>query len=148
MDRMRMIGARGTACKAPSPGDSPVDSPGVGLVRVADAALLAGILGAGLVLCGARAMERRAERASAGPAPDAEAFAHRVDLSTAGTAELMLLPGVGPRLAGRIAAEREARGPFASPEDVDRRVPGVGPARVRSWRGRVAMPAGSEGGTR
>lgn len=135
-----MIGARGTACKAPVPGG--------GIVRVADAAVLAGVLGAGLLLCGARAVGRRVDLASAGPAPDPAALAHRIDLSSAGTAELMLLPGVGPRLAGRIAAERAAGGPFASLEDVDRRVPGVGPSRVRSWRGRVAAPAAAEGGTR
>lgn len=65
---------------------------------------------------------------------------HRVDLAAAGEAELQLLPGVGPRLAARIAEERAAGGPFDSLEEMDRRVPGVGPARVRWWKGRVELP--------
>jgi len=63
-----------------------------------------------------------------------------VDLAAVGEAELRLLPGVGPRLAERMAAERAAGGPFADLEDLDRRVPGVGPARVGWWRGRVEFP--------
>jgi DNA uptake protein ComE-like DNA-binding protein len=128
-----MIGGRGTGCKAPGP---------AGFARRADAALLAAVLAGGLVLCGARALERGAALAAAGPAPEPAAVEHRVDLAAAGTTELQLLPGVGPRLAERIAAERAARGPFDSLDDVVRRVPGVGPARVRSWRGRVVEPRG------
>ena len=61
----------------------------------------------------------------AAPADDA------VDLNAAGADELMCLPGVGPVLADRILAERDAGGPFASVDDLAR-VPGVGPARVRA----------------
>jgi len=139
-----MIGGRATGCKAGPPGASPAE----GLVRVADAAVLGSLLAAGLLLCGARAAGRGAAIAAAGPAPDPAALGHRVDLSLAGEAELQLLPGVGPRLAERIRAERAARGPFASLEDVDRRVPGVGPARMRWWRGRVAEPAAAAGEAR
>lgn len=130
-----MIGGAGGGRKAGSSGDS-----GPGAARFADAALLAVAMGMGLVLCVAESLSRRGSLDGAGPWPDPSALAHRVDLRTAGTDELQLLPGVGARLAERIAAERAARGPFASPEDVDRRVPGIGPARVRSWRGRIAGP--------
>jgi DNA uptake protein ComE-like DNA-binding protein len=105
--------------------------------RFADALVLAAVLGAGLLLCGVSALARRAALDAAGPPPDAADVVHRVDLDRADATELRLLPGVGPRLAGRLVAEREARGPFLSPGGADRRVRGVGPAMVRSWRGRV-----------
>jgi competence ComEA-like helix-hairpin-helix protein len=78
-------------------------------------------------------------RSAAAQAPAAEPAAPaeeplwdpRVDLNAAGLAELRTLPGVGPVAAGRIVAEREAGGPFASVEDLVR-VPGFGPAKVRS----------------
>ncbi len=38
----------------------------------------------------------------------------RVDVNTAGVAELGLLPMIGPGVAGHIVAHREAYGPFAS----------------------------------
>ncbi|MDC4232816.1 ComEA family DNA-binding protein [Actinomyces sp. B33] len=52
-----------------------------------------------------------------------------VDLNTADAAALESLDGVGPALAARIVAHREAHGPFASVGDVDD-VPGIGPALV------------------
>lgn len=59
----------------------------------------------------------------------------RIDIDADGADRLTLLPGIGPRLAERIVADRAARGPF---EDADglARVPGIGPRtvdRVRPW---------------
>jgi competence ComEA-like helix-hairpin-helix protein len=51
----------------------------------------------------------------------------RVAVNTASAVELEALPGVGPVLAGRIVAEREARGPFRGVADLER-VAGIGPA--------------------
>src|SRR3970282_1179927 len=48
----------------------------------------------------------------------------------ASAAELTRLPRVGPALAARIVADREARGPFGSLDGM-RRVPGVGAATAR-----------------
>jgi len=112
--------------------------------RRADAALLAAALLAGVGACAVAALRRHADLAPAGPLPDPAAAVRLVDLRTAGPAELGLLPGVGPRLAERIAAEREAGGPFAGLEDVERRVPGVGPARARWWHGRVVGEGAAE----
>ncbi len=59
----------------------------------------------------------------------------RVDVNAATPSELCLLPGVGPGLADRIAADRALRGPFDSLDDLDR-VHGIGAAtldRLRSW---------------
>lgn len=64
------------------------------------------------------------------PAP-----ARPLDINRAGVTELQQLPGIGPTLARRIVATREATGPFASPEDL-LRVPGIGPkrlGRLRPW---------------
>ncbi|MFA5028270.1 MAG: helix-hairpin-helix domain-containing protein, partial [Candidatus Methylomirabilota bacterium] len=52
-----------------------------------------------------------------------------VDLNSADAATLAALPGVGPVLAQRILASRQAQGPFRAPEDL-LRVPGLGPARL------------------
>ena len=50
-----------------------------------------------------------------------------VDLNSASAAELEELPGVGPVLAGRIAAYRDESGPFRSVDQLIE-VPGIGPA--------------------
>lgn len=49
----------------------------------------------------------------------------RVDIDRVGPAEIARLPRVGPALAKRIVADRDARGPFGSLEGLDR-VSGVG----------------------
>ena len=54
----------------------------------------------------------------------------RLDVNRATEAELMLLRGIGPATAGAIVADRAARGPFASIEDLDR-VHGIGPRTIR-----------------
>lgn len=64
----------------------------------------------------------------AGPVA-AEDLVHRVDLNRAAWYELADLPGIGEAKARTIVADREARGPFSAPEDLDR-VPGIGPATV------------------
>lgn len=51
----------------------------------------------------------------------------RIDLDRAGPEEVTRLPRVGPGLAKRIVADREARGPFGNLAGLDR-VPGVGAA--------------------
>ena len=57
---------------------------------------------------------------------DALDASRRIDVNTAGVAELERLPQVGPSLARRIAAYRQAHGPFSSAEELQR-VPGIGP---------------------
>jgi competence protein ComEA len=57
-----------------------------------------------------------------------------INLNSASAEELEQLPGVGPVLAERIIADREANGPFASIDDLSR-VPGVGDAIVGALDG-------------
>jgi competence protein ComEA len=57
----------------------------------------------------------------------------RLDPNRASAAELDRLPGVGPALAGRIVAEREAGGDFATVAGLTR-VSGVGPATLEKLR--------------
>ena len=52
-----------------------------------------------------------------------------LNVNRATAVELEALPGIGPALARRIVADREARGPFAAVAALDR-VPGIGPAMV------------------
>ena len=68
---------------------------------------------------------------SASPAP-------LVDLNSATSRELETLPGIGPAMAGRIIAHREANGPFASIDDVEN-VPGIGPKTLESIRAMVTV---------
>ncbi len=51
--------------------------------------------------------------------------APQVNINTASAAELQLLPRVGPALAQRIVAFRNANGPFKAPEELVR-VKGIG----------------------
>ena len=62
-----------------------------------------------------------------------------VDLNRADAAELETLPGVGPVLADRIVAYREANGPFSTIEDL-LSVPGIGEAKLEAMRDAVRPP--------
>ena len=57
----------------------------------------------------------------------------KIDIDKASAAELTRLPRIGPGLAARIVADREARGPFGSLEEFDR-VAGVGPSLMEMTR--------------
>ena len=69
------------------------------------------------------------QREFAAPLKHPQSTGFRVNVNRASADELSLLPQVGPVLADRIVAEREARGPFLSVDDIAR-TPGVGPARI------------------
>ena len=57
----------------------------------------------------------------------------RVDVNTAPPGVLEALPRIGPALAGRIVEAREEL-LFVSPDDVDRRVRGIGPVTIAGLR--------------
>ena len=60
------------------------------------------------------------------PAPSqSQSPDEKVDLNTATAEELMTLPGIGEKRAADIIADREANGPFRSPEELTR-VKGIG----------------------
>ena len=60
------------------------------------------------------------------------AFAHgKVDINTATVDQLQQLNGVGPALAQRIVADRQANGPFKTVEDL-KRVSGIGDKKFAS----------------
>ncbi|MHB1072478.1 MAG: ComEA family DNA-binding protein [Gemmatimonadaceae bacterium] len=67
------------------------------------------------------------------PVPASPAAPAPVDLDHASQAELERLPWVGPALAARIVADREAHGPFGSVEGLVR-VRGVGPKLAERLR--------------
>ncbi len=62
----------------------------------------------------------------------------RVNVNTANAEALQALPGIGPALAERIVADREANGPFQTPEDL-LRVPGIGSKRWERIRPLVQL---------
>ena len=57
--------------------------------------------------------------------------AERLDINTAPAEALERLPEIGPALAERIVADREANGPFAAVEEL-RRVDGIGEKTVEA----------------
>ena len=61
----------------------------------------------------------------------------RINLASVG--ELEQLPGVGPVLAGRIAAYRDEHGPFRVVEDL-LDVSGIGEGKLETLRDSVALP--------
>ena len=61
-----------------------------------------------------------------------------VDLNNAPSDELESLPGIGPALAARIIAHREANGPFESVDSIQD-VPGIGPKTLESIRSIVTV---------
>ena len=106
--------------------------------------LLAGTALPGLLSPGARfpavsrtAAGREADTAgAAGRAPAAPAPA--VDINRAAAADLQALPGIGPTLARRIVAHREAHGPFRSRAEL-LQVPGVGAKRLARLQGLIRV---------
>lgn len=61
-----------------------------------------------------------------------------LNVNTADVEALRALPGIGPGLAERIVADRQARGLFRTPEDL-LRVPGIGPKRWERIRPLVRL---------
>lgn len=61
-----------------------------------------------------------------------------LDLNRAGVGDLLLLPGVGPKLAARILEERDKRAGFVSVEQLAE-VKGVGPKKLAQLRELVAV---------
>ncbi len=54
----------------------------------------------------------------------------RIDVNSADEAELILLPGIGPRLSERIVLDRATHGPFEGLDDLQR-VRMIGPVTVQ-----------------
>jgi competence protein ComEA len=61
-----------------------------------------------------------------------------VDLNRADTAELDVLPGIGPSTAAAIVRHRDANGPFATVDDL-LDVQGIGPAKLEAVRDLVSV---------
>lgn len=105
--------------------------------RVADAIDAAGGLTADAVLDGVNLARRVVDGEQIRVPREGEVEAAGgglINLNRASADELEQLPGVGPVLAARIVADREANGPFASLDDLSR-VSGVGAAIVGALGG-------------
>jgi competence protein ComEA len=61
-----------------------------------------------------------------------------VNINAADAAALDTLPGVGPSTAAKIVADREANGPFSSPDDLAR-VPGIGPKKLEQLKPAISV---------
>jgi competence ComEA-like helix-hairpin-helix protein len=119
---LAVVTAAGAAFRALRPGDVSQ----AGLAAVAPA-----LAGEDIVRQGARSQRAEALARPLGPQ-------ERVDVDRAPADELQRLPRVGPALAQRIVAEREARGPFGSLAGL-RRVAGIGPRLLQGLEPHVTF---------
>jgi len=71
--------------------------------------------------------------ARSAPKSDAGLLTKKININTASAAELELLPGIGPALAGRIVEHRSQHGRFTSVDRLDD-VKGIGPAKLAKIR--------------
>ncbi len=75
-----------------------------------------------------------AEPWSRPPAGDVEPFpGFPVDINRANVPTLMILPGVGPKMAEAIIAERKKRGGFSSINDIGK-VRGIGKEKLKALK--------------
>jgi competence protein ComEA len=113
-----------------------------------------GVVVAGLALA-ALAHQQQARRVPLQPRPhpmaQAQASSTRalrdgeaLELNTATAADLEMLPGIGPALAGRIVESRATSGPFLAVDELQR-VRGIGPRTLQRLRTLVGVSAGSVG---
>ena len=77
------------------------------------------------------------------PSPEPDG---KLNINTAGAAELTALPGIGEVLAERIVAYREEHGPFAAVEDLQN-VPGIGEGKLAAAADRVTVGTDGSSGT-
>ncbi len=61
-----------------------------------------------------------------------------IDLNAAAAAELEQLPGIGPKLAAAIVADRETNGPYTRVDDIVR-VKGIGPKTLARFDSLVVV---------
>ncbi|MFQ5906680.1 MAG: ComEA family DNA-binding protein [bacterium] len=87
-----------------------------------------------------RRVERRLEGES-----EPDLTRDRIDINSASERELCLLPGIGPKLAGRIAAYRESHGEFEDIRDLVN-VPGIGEKKLSQIRDMVKVGGLSDEG--
>lgn len=80
-----------------------------------------------IAACGDRGDAARPAGVTATPAPNA------IDINRAPADQLMMLPGIGETLAGRIVEFRERNGPFRRPEEL-LLVPGISEKKFRGIR--------------
>ncbi|MBA5873068.1 MAG: hypothetical protein GDA66_00760 [Nitrospira sp. CR1.2] len=78
------------------------------------------------------------ETASADPRQADRGAVRQIDLNQATVADLEALPGIGPKLAQRVIAHRDARGPFHSVDDL-RQVRGIGRKKFDRLRPHVLV---------
>ena len=79
-------------------------------------------------------------RAAASPSRSPSGIVGTLNLNMADAESLQGLPGIGPVLAERILAYRQAHGPFQTVENLQQ-VPGIGPKRWERMRHAIRVVA-------
>jgi competence protein ComEA len=84
------------------------------------------------------ALSLPADSTASGGTQPPQALREPIDINTAGTDELIALPGIGPATAARILEDRQARGPYRRVDDL-LRVKGIGPKKLARIRPHVRV---------
>lgn len=84
-----------------------------------------------------------AQTAETAAPPRAAATEVAVNLNTASAAELEKLPGIGPKVAGRIVEYRQKKGPFKKIEEL-MNVQGIGEKSFLKLRSRITVGAATD----
>jgi DNA uptake protein ComE-like DNA-binding protein len=121
------------ASVARRPGSSPAASTVRAIVPASAGTAAASACGLAIAACALAGAFAVRDQPSLPVLRRVEVPVHRIDIDRAGVAELALLPEIGPGLAARIVAERDAHGAFGSIDALDR-VDGIGPARIEALR--------------
>jgi competence ComEA-like helix-hairpin-helix protein len=96
-----------------------------------------------LVLLGVKRLQQRPPSPlSPSTHPPAPQAPPAIDLNRAEEAQLVLLPGIGPEKARRIAAHRARNGPFRNLDEIAD-IPGIGPGTIEGLRPYVVLTQSS-----
>ena len=131
---------------AENPSQQPSDQPGIDRGRRRELAVIIALCALIVIGAAVRWARRRAGRVPVNILRVVGEEDLRVDLNTAGEAELRLLPGIGPKGAQEIVAWRKTHGPLRGIDDLQKAVPRLSKRRLEDIRPLARCGGSKKGG--